>query len=178
MREMKLMDLAKLVWKMNVGDVIDFVEGTEDVACGWCGVKRIDVFDNDNPMYIVSMYGGEAEAVLYHLSEYDHRIGNFCEPRLTYRIDGSNRKEKDWIECCGRMLADYLETHSCGVSEVITVDIDDDFFAYITIEEAIRRYVFCGEDILLIYDDGTEAYAECLECIVKHDGRFAYEKGC
>lgn len=89
-REMKLMDLAKLVNDMKVGDVIDFVGGTIDEAeryGGWCGVKRIDEFDNDNPMYIVSHYGGEANAILYHLSEYDPRIGNFCEPRLTYRLD-------------------------------------------------------------------------------------------
>lgn len=127
-REMKLMDLAKLVDDMKVGDVIDFVNGTIDEAeryGGWCGVKRIDEFDNDNPMYIVSHYGGEANAILYHLSEYDPRIGNFCEPRLMYRLDDTNRKEKDWIECCARMIADYIEFYDGGVSSVIAVDITE-----------------------------------------------------
>ena len=125
-KEMKLMELAKLVNEMKVDDVIDFASGDEEtVECygGWCGVKRIDVFDNDNPMYIVSHYGGEAEAVLYHLSEYDPRIGNFCESRLEYRLDDTTRKEKDWIECCARMIANYLETHCGGVDDVITVEV-------------------------------------------------------
>lgn len=125
-KEMKLMELAKLVNEMKVDDVIDFASGDEETAKwsgGWCGVKRIDVFDNDNPMYIVSHYGGEAEAVLYHLSEYDPRIGNFCAPRVEYRLDNTNRKEKDWIECCARMIANYLETHCSGVDDVITVEV-------------------------------------------------------
>ena len=123
MKEMKLMELAKLVNDMKVGEVIDFASGDEDEVehCGgWCGVKRIDEFDNDNPMYLVSHYGGEAECVLYHISEYDHRIGEFCESRLIYRIN-----EKDWIECCAKMIADYLEDYCDGVTEVITVDVEE-----------------------------------------------------
>ena len=123
-KEMKLMDLAYLVNQLEVGQVIDFAPGTkEDVEDfgGWCGVKRIDEFDNDNPMFLVSHYGGECECVLYHLSEYDPRIGDFCEPRLEYRLDGKNRKEKDWIECCARMLADYMERRD-GVDVVYCVE--------------------------------------------------------
>lgn len=124
-KEMKLIDLAKMVNNLRVGECIDFCPGTAEDAeryGGWCGVKRISEFDNDNPMYLVSRYGGEAECVLYHLSEYDYRIGNFCAPRLEYRLDGKNRKENDWVECCARMIADYLETHMGGVTKVITVE--------------------------------------------------------
>ena len=113
-KEMKLMELAKFVNEMKVDDVIDFASGDEETvewSGGWCGVKRIDAFDNDNPMYIVSHYGGEAEAVLYHISEYDPRIGDFCESHLNN------------IECCARMIADYLETHYYGVDDVITVEV-------------------------------------------------------
>ena len=125
-KEMKLMELAKLVNDMKVGEVIDFANGDEEEVeryAGWCGVKRIDEFYNDNPMYLVSHYGGECECVLYHLSEYDPRIGDFCDPRL--RCYNRTITEKDWIECCARMLADYLETHMDGVAEVITVDVEE-----------------------------------------------------
>lgn len=125
-KEMKLMELAAMVDAMKIGDVIDFACGTEDEveACGcWCGVKRIDEFSNDNPMYIVSHYGGEAEANLYHISEYDHRIGDFCEKELGKNIDNY---PQIWINCCARMIADYMENWGDGsVSDVITVEWEE-----------------------------------------------------
>ena len=129
MKEMKLMDLAKIVWEMKVGNIIDFTEGTEmdaEAYGGWICIKRIDFCDNDNPMFIVSYYGGEANAVLYHLSEYDPRIGDFCQPRLRFRWKESqpeSRTEINWIECCAKMLADYLDANGGGVPETITVDV-------------------------------------------------------
>ena len=130
MKEMKLMELAKLVNDMKVGDVIDFANGTEEDAeryGGWCGVKRIDEFSQDNPMYLVSHWGGRCECVLYQLDEYDPRIGDFCAERID-RYDNKGRycipTEKDWIECCARMIADYLEEKRDGVYEVITVDME------------------------------------------------------
>ena len=123
--EMKLIDFGKLISEMEVGDTFDFANIDENEVerfGGWCGVKRIDEFDNDNPMYIVSYWSGEANARLYHISEYDPRIGNFCEPRITYRLDGANRKEKDWAECCAKMIADYLIDYDGHVNEVITVE--------------------------------------------------------
>ena len=125
-KEMKLMDLAKIVNEMNIGDVIAFANGDGEEAernGGWCGAKRIDEFSNDNPMYLVSHYGGEAECVLYHLSEYDPRIGDFCSPRLEYRLDGKNRKEKDWVECCAKMIANYLMNRDGYVDSVISVEV-------------------------------------------------------
>ena len=128
MKEMKLMEFAEYINAMKVGDILDFANGTEEDAeyyGGWCGVKRIDEFDADNPMYLVGHYGGECEVVLYNLSQWDPRIGGFCETRLD-RYDGNRWKsptETDWIECCARMIADYIETHLDGeVGEVITVD--------------------------------------------------------
>ena len=129
MKEMKLMELARLINNMKVGEVIDFANGTEEDAIrngGWCGVKRIDEFDNDNLMYLVSHYGGQCECVLYHLNEYDPRIGDFCADRIDRLGNGwyCAPTEKDWIECCARMIADYLETHRDGVYGVITVDTE------------------------------------------------------
>lgn len=124
-KEMKLIDLGKLVSEMEVGDVIDFANcNSMDVELygGWCGVKRIDEFDNYSPMYIVSYWGGNANARLYHINEYDPRIGNFCDPRIAYRLDGANRKEKDWAECCAKMIADYLIDYDGHVNEVIIVE--------------------------------------------------------
>lgn len=133
-KEMKLMELAAMVNDMEIGEVIDFACGTEDEAewCGrWCGIKRISEFSNDNPMYIVSHYGGEAEANLYHISEYDHRIGDFCEKELGYRYrlfesiteEEANQK---WINCCAKMIADYIETWGDGsVPDVITVEWEE-----------------------------------------------------
>ena len=123
-KEMKLMELAEMVYNMKDGEVINFAVGTVDEVDQWgfwCGVTRFNKFDNDNLAYIVSRYGGEAEAYLYHISEYDHRIGEFCEPRTTYRLDGTNRRDKDYIECIARMLADYLINWCCCVGDTITV---------------------------------------------------------
>lgn len=125
-KEMKLMELAAMVDSMKVGDVIDFAAGSigdVEMYGGWCGVKRIDEFLNDNPMYIVSHYGGEAEANLYHISEYDHRIGDFCEKELSKNID---YYPQIWINCCARMIADYIENWGDGsVPEVFTVEWED-----------------------------------------------------
>lgn len=121
-KEMKLMEFAAMIDKMKVGEVIDFAAGSiEDVEMcgGWCGVKRIDEFDQDNPMYLVSHYGGEGNAFLYHISEYDHRIGDFCERELSKNID---YYPQIWINCCARMIADYMETFDGIVSPVITVE--------------------------------------------------------
>lgn len=130
MTEIKLINLAELVHYMEVGETIDFATGNnEDIdRYGiWCGVKRIAEFENDNPMYIVSRYSGEAEAVLYHINEYDPRIGDFCAKELKYWDYEKHcpiaRTEQNWINCCARMLADYLETHCDGVDEIITVDM-------------------------------------------------------
>lgn len=125
-KEMKLMDLARLVNDMKVGEVIDFEPGTKEEVewCGgWpCGVKRIREFSMDNPMYLVSHWGGEAETVLYHISEYDRRIGDFCAKELDKRC---GRTDRDWINCCAFMIADYLENWCEGyIPETITVDID------------------------------------------------------
>lgn len=122
-REMKLMELAALVNNMKIGEVIDFAPGTEDESelygC-WVGVKHIDEFNNDSPMYIVSHYGGEAEAYLYHISEYDHRIGDFCEKELSPWWDVT---DQNYINCCARMLADYIENWGEGsVPEILTVE--------------------------------------------------------
>ena len=133
-KEMKLMELAALVNNMKVGEVIDFAPGTmEDVEVfgGWCGVKRISEFSMDNPMYLVSHWGGEAETVLYHINEYDHRIGDFCAKELDKWWE---RTEQNWVNCCAKMLADYLENWCDGyVPETITVEtlqmiLDDEVF--------------------------------------------------
>ena len=117
MKEMKLMELAKLVNDMKVGETIYFVSGCieeaewNNVGC-WCGVKRIDEFDNINSMYIVSLLGGEADAILYHISEFDNRIGDFC----------TRYAKSDLVACVAKMLADYLENMVDGVDEIITVN--------------------------------------------------------
>lgn len=130
-KEMKLMDLAKIVYKAKVGEYIDFVNGDKDEAftCGgWCGVKRIDAFDNDNLQFLVGQWGGEGDVKHYAISEWDERIGDFCEPRLNRRVGGvwSDPTDSDYIECIARMLADFIIRYEDYVSEVITVDMPDD----------------------------------------------------
>ena len=129
--EMKLMDLAKLVYELPIGGVIDFANGnSEDVErCGgWCGIKRIEEFDNDNMMFLVGLYGGEANTRLYALSEYDERIGDFCEPRLTWCIGPeaeNRRRDIDYVECIARMLADFIIDYEGSVNETITVYLEE-----------------------------------------------------
>lgn len=128
MKEMKLMDLAKMVNEMNVGDVIAFANGYKEEAernGGWCGVKKIDEFDNDNPMYLVSHYGGEAECRLYHINEWDPTIGDFCNKKLARYVNGmwEQPTEIDWIDCCARMIANYLIRYDGFVNEIISVEV-------------------------------------------------------
>lgn len=128
-KEMKLTDLAKLVNDMNVGEVIDFVNGDSEDAIwygGWCGIKRVNPFDNDNPQYLIGYYGGEANTRFYAISEYDPRIGDFCAKRLEH-WDYVNEKyvkpkEENWITCVARMIADFVLDYDGAVSEIITVD--------------------------------------------------------
>ena len=80
-------------------------------------------------MYIVSHYGGEGAANLYHISERDERIGDFCFKHVGTYVYQDGRwhhpNEADWIICVAKMLADYLEHWECGVDEIITVDINE-----------------------------------------------------
>lgn len=81
-KEMKIMSLAKTIYQMDKNAVVDFASGDEkevDACGGWHGIRQYNPFDNDNLIYIVGHYGGEACTWLYTISEYDSRIGDFCE---------------------------------------------------------------------------------------------------
>lgn len=130
-KEMKLMDLAKIVYKAKVGEYIDFLNGDKDEAFtygGWCGVKRIEAFENDNLQFLVGHWGGECNVKHYAISEWDDRIGDFCEPRLNRFVGGvwSAPTDSDCIECIARMLADFIIGYEDFVSETITVDLPDE----------------------------------------------------
>ncbi len=125
------MDLAKIVYKAKVDEYIDFVNGDKDEAFtrgGWCGVKRIEAFDNDNLQFLVGQWGGEGDVKHYAISEWDERIGDFCEPRLNRRVGGVwlDPTDSDYIECIARMLADFIIRYEDYVSETITVDLPDE----------------------------------------------------
>lgn len=126
--EMKLMDLARRVYEANTDEVIDFVNGSGDDAewyGGWMGIKKIEAFDNDNIILLIGHYGGEANTRLYALSEYDPRIGDFCEPRLRWCLGAEAKKHRqdiDFIECIAKAIADFLIDYWGSVSETIAVD--------------------------------------------------------
>ena len=124
-KEMKLMGLAKLIYETEEDTVIDFASGTEnEVVCygGWMGVKNINPFDNDNPIYLVGHYGGEADTWLYHISEYDDRIGDFCAKEL-HVYDWRDITDQSYINCIGRILVDVFERFEGEIPEIITVEI-------------------------------------------------------
>lgn len=58
---------------------------------------------------------------------------------------------------------------------VICVEIET-LFVHITYDEAVERWAQ-NKSVLLMYDDGTEAYAESIDDIELHTGGYAYEKG-
>lgn len=114
--EMKLVELGKLVSKMKIGDVIDFANSDRNCTeyyGGWCGVKRINEFSPDCPMFIVGHYGGDGEVMLYQLSEFDLRIGDFCE---------ANYDPKDYSFCCSKMIADFILCYEGRVNDLLTVE--------------------------------------------------------
>lgn len=129
-KEMKLMDLAKIVYRAKVDKYIDFANGTKDDAAtygGWVGVKRITAFDNDNLQFLVGAWGGECNVKHYAISEWDDRIGDFCAPRM-YRYKNGKYEApsaQNYIECIARMLADFIIRYEGYVSETITVDLPD-----------------------------------------------------
>lgn len=135
MSEMKLMDLARVVYSVANDDYIDehgsmrvdFAGGTEEEtrrSYGWYGVIQFNPFDNDNYIFIIGSFGGEANTWLYTISEYDPRIGDFCKTQLHYDIrHGCN--DEAYINCIARMLADVFERNEGGVPDVITVEVND-----------------------------------------------------
>lgn len=133
-KEMKLMDLAKIVYEAKLDEYIDFANGSIDEVesyGGWCGVKRIDAFDNDNLQFLVGAWGGECNVKHYAISEWDDRIGDFCAPRMYHwEFDEFGRRRyvvpTNYIECIARMLADFIIRYEGSVSETITVDLPDE----------------------------------------------------
>ena len=127
--EVKLMDLARRAFELGNGEVIDFANKTEtgaDWYGGWMGIKRIDEFDNDNMQYLIGYYGGECNVRLYTISEYDNRIGEFCEERFGYDFvhkcwRGGSDAQK-YIDCIARAIADFLLDFEGVVSETITIN--------------------------------------------------------
>lgn len=149
-KEMKLMDLAKLVYEMRSGETIDFANGTADEANwygGWCGVKMIEDFGQDNLQYLIGHYGGQAYVKHYAISEYDERIGDFCE---------SHTRD---VDCIARMLADFIIFYDDVVSETITVDL-------LSGTELVETCPHCDhENHILNWDVEKRGYiAECDEC--------------
>lgn len=118
--EMKLMELALHVNAMQAGEVIDFKNASKDVDSYWIGIKRVSLFDEDAPAYVIGIYGGEAEARLYHISEWDERIGEDCEKWLRFY-----QERKDYVSCVGKMIADYI-MECCGeyVNDILTVEFN------------------------------------------------------
>ena len=125
MKTMKIMDLARLVYQMGDNDVIDFASGDEErVAAygGWLGIRKCNPFDNDNLIYLVGHYGGEANTWMYHISEYDEHIGDFCERELH---DWRNRTDENYINCIARMFVDIFLRQESVVPDAVTVDDDE-----------------------------------------------------
>ena len=125
--DLKLMDLARRVSEMEVGDTIDFANSDSDGAewyGEWCGIKRIDVFDNDNMQFLIGHYGSEANTRFYQISEYDPQIGDFCAEHLNRYVDGQwvGSTTEDYILCIARMIADFCEYFDGSVNDVMCVD--------------------------------------------------------
>ena len=127
--EMKLMDLARRAYELDNGEVIDFANKGADEAewyGGWMGIKRLNEFDNDNLQYLIGYYGGECNARFYAISEYDERIGEFCEEKLGYdfamKLWRAGEGDQKYIDCIAKAIADFLLDYEGNVSETITVD--------------------------------------------------------
>lgn len=74
------------------------------------------------------------------------------------------------------------EYEDCEITDIfvdndaaICVEIET-LFVHITYDEAVERWAQ-NKPVLLMYDDGTEAYAESIDDIELHTGGYAYEKG-
>ena len=110
--EMKLYDLAKAVYNMEPNQVIDLADAY--------GIRQINPFDNDNLIFVVGTYGGECNAYLFNISEYDDRIGKFCAKELH---PWYNIRKINYINCIAKMLADVFERVEYSVPEMIKVEV-------------------------------------------------------
>lgn len=111
------MELAKLAYELKSGDWIDFVNGTEDDAnCygGWCGIKKIDDFDQDNLQYLIGSYGGIGYTHLYNICEWDPKIGDFCK--------GKCGDADVLILCIARAIANYIIAFEGSVNKTIFIE--------------------------------------------------------
>ena len=83
-------EMAGVAQALKVGDELYFAAGTSheaDVWGGWCGIKKVILFDNDNDIYLIGYWGGEGNVRMYQMSEFDPSIGD------TYRnlFEGSGK---------------------------------------------------------------------------------------
>lgn len=168
MKEMKIMDLARLIYQMDEGDVIDFASGDEDTVerwGGWMVVQKFNPFDNDNLIYVIGRYGGEADTYLYHISEYDEHIGDFCERELR---DWCNRTDENYINCIAKMLVNFFQRIESTTPEIVTVDIRECGMKKISFAEAVDIFDFGTQQVYCLYDNNTETAVESIDDIMRH----------
>lgn len=108
-KEMKLMEFARIVDDMEIGDVIDFKNAPEEeYASSIIGIQRVGFFD-DTTKYVIGTYYHEGETELYHIG-----------------LEGSCDTREDFVVSIGKMIADYLLTYEGYVNDVLTVRIYND----------------------------------------------------
>ena len=166
--EMKIMDLARLIYQMDEGDVIGFASGDEATAersGGWMGIQKLNPFDNDNLIYIIGHYGGEANTYLYHISEYDEHIGEFCERELR---DWSNCTDENYVNCIAKMLVNIFQRTEAVVPEIVTVNIHRCGMKKISLAEAVDIFDFGTQQVYCLYDNNTETAVESIDDIMRH----------
>lgn len=126
-KEMKIMDLARMIFDMDKNKVIDFAAGTKEEVEQyglWCGIRYFNPFDNENLVYVVGFYGGEGNTRLYNISEYDNYIGKFCEKELYYPYGGSFPSDEKFINCIAKMLVDFFDNYGICIPDIVTVETE------------------------------------------------------
>lgn len=88
--EGSIWELAGAARGLKVGEELSFAIGTSeevDILGGWYGIKKVNLFDNDNDIYLIGYWGGEGNVRMYQMSEFDPVIGD------TYRnlFEGSGK---------------------------------------------------------------------------------------
>lgn len=77
--EGSIWELAGAARGLKVGEELTFASGKSDdidIWGEWCGIKKTNMFDNDNDIYFIGYWGGEGNVRMYQMSEYDPAIGN------------------------------------------------------------------------------------------------------
>ena len=140
-------EMAGFAQRMRIGEELTFAIGTSDevdIWGEWCGIQKVNLFDNDNDIYLVGFWGGEGNVRMYQMSEYDPAIGDIY--RNLFEGSGKNLFPTDELKeqaVIARMIVKFAADFE-GTWETFVWEIDGTIQGNRRVKEATADYTGGG----------------------------------